>query len=169
MTLSRKDYGLNGFHRRWINLIMACVSSVSFSVLINGSPHGNIQSERGLRQGDPLSPYLFIICAEVLSHMINKAASTRKVHGIKICDRGPRVTHLLFADDSLFFSLVNDKSCKTLQEIFKQYEAASGQAINLHKSSITFGSRVRHDVKRRIRHRLNIHNEGGGKYLGLPK
>lgn len=80
------------------------------------------------------------------------------------------MSHLLFVDDSLFFTLANNKSCKTIQDILSKYEIASGQAVNLRKSSITFGSRVNHTVKRRLRHILGIHNEGGhGKYLGLPE
>ena len=94
-----------GFDSKFIRWIMSCVSSVSFSVLINGSPEGYIVPERGIRQGDPLSPYLFILCAEVLSHMMNKAMVDRSLLGMKIAMQAPAVNHLLFADDSLFFSL----------------------------------------------------------------
>jgi len=93
-----------GFDARWIQWIMTCVSSVSFSVLINGSPR-MITPARGIRQGDPMSPYLFILCAEVLSHMLQQAEKKRHIQGIKICDKGPAITHLLFANDSLFFML----------------------------------------------------------------
>jgi len=159
-----------GFDDRWIQWIMTCVSSVSFSVLINGSPQGSITPERGIRQGDPMSPYLFILFAEVLSHMMKQADLKRHLQGIRISDQGPAITHLLFADDSLFFMLVNDKSCKTIREILSLYEKVSGQAVNLRKSSISFGSRVKPQVKTRMRRILGIHNEGGqGKYLGLPE
>jgi hypothetical protein len=62
-----------GFSDQWIHLVMKCVRTVTYSVLINGQPHGNIHPSRGIRQGDPLSPYLFILCAEVLSHLLYKA------------------------------------------------------------------------------------------------
>ena len=73
-----------GFCEKWISWIMICVSSVSFSIFINGSPKGYVKPKRGIRQGDPLSMYLFIICAEVLSYMMTRAATKRKIQGIKI-------------------------------------------------------------------------------------
>lgn len=143
---------------------------MSYSILINGAPEGFITPERGLRQGDPLSPYLFILCAEVLSHMCIRAMEDRSFLGVKIAAQAPPVNHLLFADDSLFFSLANQKAARRLKEIFTKYEAVSGQAINLGKSTITFGSKVRAEIRTRMRCILGIHNDGGiGKYLGLPE
>jgi len=108
-----------GFDSKWVQWIMKCVTTVSFSVLINGSPRGMIIPGRGIRQGDPMSPYLFILCAEVLSHMMKQAEAKRLLQGLKICDQGPAITHLLFSADSLFFTLANDKSCKAIKEILK--------------------------------------------------
>lgn len=90
-----------GFDRVWVRWIMACVSSVSYSVLLNGSSHGFIKPERGLRQGDPLSPFLFILCAEALVNCLNNSALKGNLHGIQIGPLGPSVHHLLFGDDSL--------------------------------------------------------------------
>ena len=159
-----------GFHPKWIRSIMICISSVSFSVLINGVPEGRIIPKRGICQGDPLSPYLFILCAKVLSHLMNQAMSDRSLLGVKLALRAPAVNHLLFADDSLFFSLANPKAGRKLKQILNLYEMVSGQAVNLNKSSITFGSKVSPSVKTRMRALLGIFNEGGnGKYLGLTE
>lgn len=138
-----------GFDDRWIHWIMTCVSTVSYSVLINGVPEGNIMPKRGLRQGDPLSPYLFILCAEVLSQMMIKAMEDRSLLGVKIALQAPPVNHLLFADDSLFFSLANPKAARKLKEIFGKYEAVSGQSINLSKSFITLGAEYEQRSERR--------------------
>ena len=86
-----------GFSSRWINLVMKCITSISYSVIINGATCGNIVPTRGLRQGDPLSPTLFLICTEGLSALINEAARNLRLTGISICRGCPRVTHLLFA------------------------------------------------------------------------
>ena len=89
------------FSGRWIQLIMKCVTSVSYKINVNGSFTTKILPQHGLRQGDPLSPYLFILCAEGLSAMLQKAESEHKIEGIKISRHAPRVNHLFFADDSL--------------------------------------------------------------------
>ncbi|WZZ32808.1 hypothetical protein YC2023_016209 [Brassica napus] len=92
-----------GFYQKWIHLIMSCVSSVSYRVLINGDAKGNIIPSRGFRQGDSLSPFLFILCTEVLISQIQEAERIKKITSLKIARSCPAVSHLLFADDSLFF------------------------------------------------------------------
>jgi hypothetical protein len=96
-----------GFASRWIKLVLECISTVRYSIVVNGSPVGNIIPTRGLRQGDPLSPYLFILCAEALSCMITHAEITGVLTGVPTSPKGPRLSHLLFADNSLLFSKAN--------------------------------------------------------------
>ena len=92
-----------GFHERWINLTMICVKTVTYSILVNGEPRGLIHPSRGIRQGDPLSPFLFLLYTEGLNGLIKQAKVNGDIHGFSLCRRGPKLTHLLFTDDSLLF------------------------------------------------------------------
>lgn len=156
------------FSQRWIDWIMQCVETVTFSTLINGASQGHIVLARGLRQGDLLSPYLFILFSEVLSHLLTNATLYNQLKGMKINTTGPSVNHLLFADDALFFCHAHPRSCSIIKAVLSTYEAVSGQAVNYDKSAITFGSKVKADTKIQLRYIFQIHNNGGnGKYLGL--
>ena len=159
-----------GFDDRWIQLIMRCISSVSYKVLINGEAKGNIIPSRGLRQGDPLSPFLFILCTEVLISQIQLAEREKKISGIKIARESPPISHLLFADDSLFFCRAEQSACSELMRIMDVYRKASGKKMNKSKSSVMFGSKVVASVKNDLKRSLDINQDGGmGMYLGLPE
>lgn len=131
-----------GFAPRWVEMMMLCVSSVSYNVLVNGEIVGPIQPRRGLRQGDPLSSYLFIICAEGLSSLIEKAEARGAIHGVKICRGAPTVSYLLFTDDSYFFFRDSSHECMVMRDILQTYERGSGQAINLSKSGIFYSTNI---------------------------
>ena len=92
-----------GFEGRMVRTIMSCIKLVSYSILFNGEPVGNIKPSRGLRQGDPLSLYLFLLCAIGLQGMLHNAETDGSIKGVSICRNGPRVFHLFFADDSVLF------------------------------------------------------------------
>ena len=77
-----------GFHRSWVSLIMECITTVSYSILVNGEPQGMISPTRGIRQGDPLSPYLFLFCAEGLNSVLKRATDNGDIHDFSICRRG---------------------------------------------------------------------------------
>ena len=97
-----------GFDDKWINLIMKCISTISYAVLINRETHGCITPTRGLCQGDPISPYLFLLCSESFTELIMVAARNNKL-SISICRGNPRITHLLFADNLILQSFRNGK------------------------------------------------------------
>ena len=92
------------FPELWIRLIMNCVTSVSYEVLINGSPQPQFKPLCDLCQGDPLSPFRFVLCMNVLSQALDKSAENRAIKGIRIARNAPKITHLLFADDAILFS-----------------------------------------------------------------
>ncbi|CAA7062301.1 unnamed protein product [Microthlaspi erraticum] len=159
-----------GFHPKWIQWVMQCLTTVSYTYLINGSAQGAVTPTRGIRQGDPLSPYIFILCSEVLSGLCNRAQVEGRLPGIRVSKRSPIVNHLLFADDTMIFCKADPKSCKELLSILRKYEEASGQKINRQKSAITFSSKTDQAVRQQVKNALEIQQEGGnGKYLGLPE
>ena len=92
-----------GFPVDWIKMVMSCVTTPSFSILINGKPYGMIHPSRGICQGDPLSPYLFLLCAEGFTALLKKAELEGRIKGVSIYRGSPKVTNLMFADDSLLF------------------------------------------------------------------
>lgn len=128
-----------GFFVNWVNLVMNCISTASFSVLINGVPKGLIYPQRGLRQGCLLSLYLFIICADAFLNLLMVAEKQKLIHGLSF-SRNLSVYHILFADDSLIFSRASNEDCKNLKQIFDVYTNASGQIFNYKKSSMIFSS-----------------------------
>ncbi|XP_075645525.1 secreted RxLR effector protein 78-like [Castanea sativa] len=116
-----------GFDSKWRSLIMLCISSVTYSIKINGKPTSHITPSRGIRQGDPLSPYLFLLCAEGLSALIQQAVERGQLDGIVVCRGGPKLSHLFFADDSLIFCKATIVECESLQKILQVYEQTLGQ------------------------------------------
>ena len=106
-----------GFHEKWIELIMHCITSISYSILVNGVAYGSITPMRGLRQGDPISPYIFLLCANGFSSLINNATMNQRISGVSICRGCPKITHLFFADDSLLFCKANSQECQTLIDV----------------------------------------------------
>ena len=122
-----------------------------------------------MRQGDPLSPYLFIICAEGLSAIIQEYEHKGLIHGCKVARAAPRISHLFFADDSFFFFKATMSESEKVKECLNLYEKASGQIINFQKSSISFSYNVHSLLKEEICSFFNVTGTiDHGKYLGIP-
>ena len=148
---------------------MQCASSVTYSVQINSKPRGQIVPTRGLHQGDPLSPYLFLLCADGLSALIKNAVSEGCMEGISVCRRGPSISHLFFADDSIIFYKASMEECDALQRILKVYELASRQQLNSAKTFLFFSSNIKTKIKNEIQARFSAQViKQHKKYLRLP-
>ena len=127
-----------GFNGRWIHLFMGYVKTVLYSVLVNGELWGMIQPTCEIRQGDPLSHFLFLFCTKGLNGLIKRVENNGDIHGFSLCRRGPKLIHLLFADDSLLFCRVTMEECSKVLEILNMYEEASRQKVNRSKHALFF-------------------------------
>ncbi|KAL4297993.1 hypothetical protein GQ457_12G013480 [Hibiscus cannabinus] len=158
-----------GFADGWIKSIMMCVTTVSFCLKINGEISDFFRPSRGLRQGDPLSPYLFLFCTQGLSAMLLKDQREGRIRGVRASQKGPRINHLMYADDCLLFIKNSEKEARRLKEVLTVYEASSGQKINVEKSSIYFSNGTSEQSKTALKSILNMNEDAVlGQYLGLP-
>ena len=158
-----------GFDEKWINLIMLCVTIVSYSVLVNGEPKGMIHPTRGIRQDDPLSPFLFLLCTEGLNDLINNAAANGDIKGYSLCRNDPSLTHLLFADNSLLFCRATIQECQKILDILDTYAKCSGQQINNNKTTIFFSRCTTEEIRNHIKIALGVPEiKQYEQYLGLP-
>ncbi|GAU50179.1 hypothetical protein TSUD_408720, partial [Trifolium subterraneum] len=157
-----------GFADVWIRWVMMCVSSVYYSVLMNSDRVGSISPGRGLRQGDPLFPYLFILVTECLTALIHQAVGRGDLHGVRICRGAPEVSHLLFADDCFLFCRANVAEVNELMRILHTYETTSGQEVNLVKSEVFISRNMSQAAKEDLYRILGVKMVlGTGIYLGL--
>ncbi|KAF5810041.1 putative RNA-directed DNA polymerase [Helianthus annuus] len=124
------------FPSRWRTWVMATLYSARASVLVNGSPTREFDCSRGLRQGDPLSPFLFVIAMEALSGMMKKAASIGLFNGIMVTNNGPTLSHLIYADDVMFIGEWATSNIINLRRMMRCFYLASGLKINLAKCSV---------------------------------
>ena len=158
-----------GFDNLWIKWMSMCVESVDYSVLVNNEVAGPIIPGRGLKQGDPLSPYLFIICAKGLSSLIRDAEERGVITSTSIWRAAPPIFHLLFVDDCFLFFKAEAAQPQIMKNILVTYGAASGQTISLPNTEIFYSRNVTTDMKASITNILGVQAVlGTGKYLGLP-
>ena len=128
-----------GFGDRWRRWLKTCVSTVRFFVLVNGSPAGFFSSSRGLRQGDPLSPLLFLLIMEVLSRILKKSEEGGFIQDFQvgpIISTGIRVSHLLFANDTILFCDASREQILSIRLVLTCFQAFTGLKVNMGKSEI---------------------------------
>jgi hypothetical protein len=150
-------------------LVMMCVSTTQYMVLVNGVPMRRIIPTRGISQGDPLSSYLFLICAEVLSSLLSKADREGVLTGVPTSRGGPCINHLFLADDSLLFGKAHLDHWSRLSNILKSYETTSGQKPNNSKTTIYFSCNTPMATRQQILEAMGIpSSQKYDTYLGLP-
>ncbi|KAA3489221.1 reverse transcriptase [Gossypium australe] len=158
-----------GFAEKWIELILKCITTASFAININGERGRGFQATRGLRQGDPLSPFLFLICSEGLSALMRLDMKEGLIKGAKASRRGPAISHLLFTDNCILFGEATNNGAQLLKGILNEYEKCSGQCVNFNKSTIFYSSNTSEESKRQVLEILGVRpSTDMEKYLGLP-
>lgn len=158
-----------GFQESWVALIMQCVTIVSYSILVNGEPQDLIHPTKGLRQGDPLSLFLFLFCVEGLNALISKAACDGDIRGYSLCRAGPRISHLFFADDCLLFCRATPSDYAKILSILAWYETALGQQVNSDKTTAFRSRNTSKEVQEELKVMLGMPAiKSYEKYRGLP-
>ncbi|XP_060972601.1 uncharacterized protein LOC133038457 [Cannabis sativa] len=153
----------------FVKIIMSCVSTVSYSILLNGRPLKKFQPGRGIRQGDPLSPYLFLLCNEIFSRLLSFEQEKGLFHGIRIARNVPEISHLMFADDTIIFSRANLNEVEVLNSCIKKFEDWSGQKCSKQKSGVLISSNCSRSLRGSIEKILNIGAiRDDEKHLGNP-
>lgn len=157
------------FTDKWVSLMRMCITIVSYSILVNGVSHGPITPFQGLRQRDPLSPYLFLLCVEGLVSLLKKAKNDGCLWGIQLCRGFPLLNNLFFVDDCILFCRAIPYDNIQIQNLLQQYEEASGQQVNREKTSNCFSQNTPTEIWDCILGVWNVERVvTHDKYLGLP-
>lgn len=153
----------------WVDIILSCLSTVSSAILVNGNVTDFFNPSHGIRQGNPLSPYIFILCLEYLSVAINEKCRDGSWKPVFFSRRGVPLTHLFFADDLVLFGRVDVDTCTTITLVLEEFCGLSGQKINFNKSRFFYSSNVSEDSKMALSNVLNIAPTTNlGFYFGCP-
>jgi hypothetical protein len=159
----------NGFPPITIKLIMFRVSSSSLAILWNGRRLPSFTPTRGLRQGDPLSPYLFVMCMECLSQVIIKVVADGYWKPVRLSRNGPPLSHLFFADDVLLFAKATNSQAQNIATILTRFASYSGLKVNVAKSKVFFSSSTTRGKMNSIVTNTGINRTHSlEKYLGFP-
>ena len=158
-----------GFGRKWIRWIMDCVTTASMSILLNGSPLKPFKMEKGLRQGDPLSPYLFLLVSEALVCLLRKAEERNMIEAMRIGKSNVSLKHLQFADDILIFAPRNPTCITNYFRILDVFALISGLKLNYNKSCfISWNSTDQDWAKETAKNTGCLHSSCRFTYLGFP-
>nr|XP_023896924.1 uncharacterized protein LOC112008814 [Quercus suber] len=152
-----------------IDLIMSCISTATTSILFNGGTMDPILPSRGIRQGDPLSPYIFILCMDWLGQLIEGKCAEKLWNPVKSSKSGPSFSHLFFTDDLVLFAKANQDNCSTIRDVLDEFCDKSGQSVSEAKSRVFFSPNVDRDNRESLSDILGFQSTRSlGKYIGIP-
>jgi len=152
-----------------VEVIMLCISSCSMQILWNGEPTDKFNPSRGIRQGEPLSPYLFVACMERLPQYIEDLVGARQWRPIPVCRGGPKISHLLFADDIILFAEATEEQARVIKRCLDIFCDASRQKLSTSKSKVLFSPNTLYHQVDTICNILGMTSTNDlGKYLGVP-
>lgn len=156
-------------HILMINVIMECVTTTSLKVLWNDEPSQSFKPTRGIRQGDPLSPYLFVMCMERLYQTIEEATVHKKWKPIRASRDGPLLSNLFFADDIILFAEADLEQAAAIHDCLNRFCQVSGQKVSLAKSQVYFSNNLPLERQEEISAALGMaRTDDLGLYLGMP-
>ncbi|GMP86360.1 hypothetical protein CsSME_00039159 [Camellia sinensis var. sinensis] len=157
-----------GFGPKWVRWIQECVTSARISILVNGSPTSEFKTQRGLRQGDLLSLFLFNIVAEGLNILLERAKQLGLIRGASVGSSDLKITYLQFANDNILFYEVEWGEILNIKRILRCFEIMSGRKINYHKSVVCRVG-IPTVVCQEFASKLHCHHQRLPlKYLGMP-
>ena len=152
-----------------IDIIMDCITTAELKVLWNGEPSRSFKPSRGLRQGDPLSPYLFVMCMERLFQTIEAVIIDNKWKPIHASRRGPFLSNLFFTDDIILFDEASLDQANVIHDCLDRFCNASGQKVSLAKTRVYFSKNVDTSTKAAFSEELYMEvTDDLGMYLGMP-
>ncbi|XP_058762472.1 uncharacterized protein LOC131635855 [Vicia villosa] len=152
-----------------LNIIMHSITSVETNVNWHGAKGNFFRPQRGIRQGDPISPYIFVLCMDKLTHLIENAIRENKWQTIKMGKHGPGISHLMFADDVLIFGEATEEQMINVVDILQRFGKMSGHEVSNEKSSVLYSNNVPRGVRNMLTKIANFRETSSfGKYLRVP-
>ena len=165
----RDTLALFKFPSHLMSFIMGCISSSSISILFNGVVLDPFLPSKGIRQGDPLSPYLFILCMEVLGALISEKCEDKLWDPVQASRGGLAFSHLFFVDSLVLFAKANVKNCRAVRDVLDTFCELSGQKVSAEKSCVYFSPNLSQHHREELCHILEFRSTTSlGKYLGFP-
>ena len=158
-----------GFNEVFINWIMEYITSIPFEVMINGGKSKNFKPKKGLRQGDPLSLYIFILGQEILLRLLEKEFRHHNISDVKASVGGPAIMRVMYADDIVLFSKACRKEAATINQCLETYCSWLGQSLNRSKSGVFFSKHCQKQKCKEIKQILQMKGiKKDSIYLGAP-